>query len=102
MLAIAEHNTIWKGRCSTLVGDAIEYEIAITDDNKHVGGFLHRHRGRFLDVDGIKIRIIPNGTASKIYEICKSTIHTIHENEELPFMGFEKVDKQGLNEIPFS
>ena len=101
VLAIAANNQIWKGRCNTLINDAIGYEVAITEEPREVGGFLHRHQGRFLDADNIKIEIIDNGSASKIYKIQKSTIHTIHENEELPFMGFEKADKQGLSDIPF-
>lgn len=101
VIAIAENNQIWKGRCSTLINDAVGYEVAVTEQPKEIGGFLHRHRGRFLEEDGIKIETIDNGSASKIYKIQKSTIHTIHKNEGSPFMGFEKVDKQGLSEIPF-
>jgi hypothetical protein len=101
ILAIAENNQMWKGRCSTLINDAIGYEVAITEGAREVGGFLHRHQGRFLEVDGIKIEIIDNGSASKIYKIQKSTIHTIHENEDPPFIDMEKADKQGLYETPF-
>ena len=101
ILAIAENNQMWKGRCSTLINDAIGYEVAITDGARKVGGFLHRHQGRFLEADGIKIEIIDNGSASKIYKIQKSTIHTIHENEGPPFIDMEKADKQGLYETPF-
>ncbi len=101
VLAIAENNQMWKGRCSTLINDAIGYEVAITEGAREVGGFLHRHQGRFLEADGIKIEIIDNGSASKIYKIQKSTIHTIHENEDPPFIDTEKADKQGLYETPF-
>lgn len=101
ILAIAENNQMWKGRCSTLINDAIGYEVAITEGAREVGGFLHRHQGRFLETDGIKIEIIDNGSASKIYKIQKSTIHTIHENEDPPFIDMEKADKQGLYETPF-
>ena len=101
ILAIAENNQMWKGRCSTLINDAIGYEVAITEGAREVGGFLHRHQGRFLEADGIKIEIIDNGSASKIYKIQKSTIHTIHENEDPPFIDMEKADKQGLYETPF-
>ena len=101
ILAIAENNQMWKGRCSTLINDAIGYEVAITEGAREVGGFLHRHQGRFLEADGIKIEIIDNGSASKIYKIQKSTIHTIHENEGPPFIDMEKADKQGLYETPF-
>ncbi len=101
VLAIAEDNQMWKGRCSTLINDAIGYEVAITDGPREVGGFLHKHQGRFLGEDGIKIEIIDNGSASKIYKIQKSTIHTIHENEDPPFIDMEKADKQGLYETPF-
>ena len=92
---------MWKGRCGTLINDAIGYEVAILEGPREVGGFLHRHQGRFLKLDNIQVEILDNGSASKIYKIQKSTIHTIHENEGSPFMGFEKADKQGLNDTPF-
>ena len=98
---ITENNVMWKGRCGALVNDAIGYEVAITEDNKYVGGFLHRHQGRFLKQDQIVVEILPNGTGPKIYKIHKSTIDTIDKNEGSPLIGFEKADKQGLNEIPF-
>lgn len=101
VLAIAENNAMWKGRCGTLINDAIGYEVAILEGPREVGGFLHRHQGRFLKLDNIQVEILDNGSASKIYKIQKSTIHTIHENEGSPFMGFEKADKQGLNDTPF-
>ena len=84
-----------------MVNDAIGYEVAITEDNKYVGGFLHRHQGRFLKQDQIVVEILPNGTGPKIYKIHKSTIDTIDKNEGSPLIGFEKADKQGLCEIPF-
>jgi hypothetical protein len=101
VIAIAEHNKVWKGRCSTLVNDAIGYEVAVTETPKEVGGFLHRHQGRFLDDDRIQIQIIENGTGPKIYRIQKLPLMTIDETEGSPLMGFEKADKQGLCEIPF-
>lgn len=101
VIAIAEHNKVWKGRCSTLVNDAIGYEVAVTETPKEVGGFLHRHQGRFLDDDRIQIQIIENGTGPKIYRIQKLPLMTIDETEGPPLMGFEKADKQGLCEIPF-
>ena len=101
VLAIVEHNTMWKGRCSTLINDAIGYEVAITESPREVGGFLHRHQGRFLETEGIQIQIIDNGTAPKIYKIQKPPLMTIDEIEGSPLMGFEKADKQGLSDIPF-
>lgn len=101
VIAIAEHNKVWKGRCSTLVNDAIGYEVAVTETPKEVGGFLHRHQGRFLDDDRIQIQIIENGTGPKIYRIQKLPLMTIDETEGPPLIGFEKADKQGLCEIPF-
>lgn len=101
VLAIADNNISWKGRCSTLINDAIGYEIAVIESARDVGGFLHRHQGRFLHDDGIAVEIIDNGTGPKIYKIHKSTIDTIDEMTESPLMGFEKADKQGLSDIPF-
>jgi hypothetical protein len=98
---IADANLMWKGRCSTLLNDATELGVPITDSPKYVGGFLHRHQGRFLEEDHIKIVIVDNGTGPKIYRITKTTIDTIDENKELPLMESEKAYKQGDLEIPF-
>lgn len=68
-------NGDWKGRCSSIVSEAINFGIPITDDAKTIGGFIHRHRARFLKYDSVKINVIDNGTASKIYNISKTTIH---------------------------
>lgn len=89
---IAEANRYWKGRCSSLIQDAIEYEVAITESAKYVGGFLHKHIGRFLKEDGIKIKIISNGTGGNTYEICKytvDTVDTVDEDDQIPLMNYE-------------
>ena len=85
---IAEKNTTWKGRCSSLIQDAIEYNIPLTETAKYVGGFLHRHQGKFLKEDGIKIQIIDNGTGGKTYKICKSTVDTVDEDGFIPLMDY--------------
>lgn len=101
VIMLAEKYSVWKGRCSTLIQDAIENDMPITDSPKSVGGFIHKHQGRFLAEDGIKITITSEGTASKTYKIQKSTIGTIGKNEEQPLAGFENASKYGLPEIPF-
>ena len=101
VVEIAEQNTSWKGRCSTLVNDAVGYGVPIVATPKEVGGFLHRHQGRFLKEDGIQIVIVDNGTGSKTYRISKTTVDTVDENEELPLINFEDADKYGVSEIPF-
>ena len=100
VIELANNNTFWRGRCSTLINDAVEYGIGLPEA-KLVGGFLHRHQGRFLKQDGIKIAIINNGTGPKIYRIEKFTIDTIDGNEDSPLMKFEDADKYGVSEIPF-
>lgn len=102
VLAIAEHNAIWKGRCSTLIQDAIqEYNIGIMSDAKGVGVFLHRHQARFLNLDNIKIKIISNGQGGKIYEIEKFTVDTVDENDSTTVDGFVNASKYADSEIPF-
>ena len=101
VLRLIEEEGTWKGRCGELVNDATMYGVAITETPKSIGGFLHRHQGRFLKEDQIKIQIIDNGTGPKIYKIEKFTIDTIDENEESTIDGFENVDKSRLDEIPF-
>lgn len=101
VLEIANRNHWWKGRCGTLINDAVGYGISITETNKTIGGFLHRHQGRFLSEDDIQIQIIDNGTGPKIYKINKFTIDTIDENEEATIDEWQKADESGLSEIPF-
>ena len=89
VLAMARMYAVWRGRCNSLINEAVQYGIPITDSPKAVGGFLHRHQGRFMAEDKIKINIINNGTGGKSYEICKFTVDTVDENTLLTVDGFE-------------
>lgn len=101
VITIVENNSMWKGRCSTLIQDAVQYNQPITDSAKYVGGFLHRHIGRFLALDGIKINIIENGTGGKTYKICKSTVDTVDEDGGIPLMDWEESSNYKGSENPF-
>ena len=88
VVELASQHGGWRGRCGELIGAAVEIGIGLTDSPKMIGGFLHRHQGRFLAEDGIQMLIVNKGTASKIYEFLKiqdSTISTISEDDGLPF-----------------
>ena len=98
VVAIAEQYGEWRGRCSEIIQESILVDAPITDTAKAVGGFLVRNMGWFSVEDDIKIEVINNGTASKIYRISKSTIHTIHETEEPPFMNTSFARKYGILE----
>lgn len=69
IVEIANANLTWKGRCSSIVNDATQLGIGITDTPREIGGFLHRHQGRFFEEDQIKLQFISNGTGPKIYKI---------------------------------
>jgi hypothetical protein len=89
VVELANRKEGWRGRCGELIGAAVEVGIGLEDSPKIIGGFLHRHQGRFLSEDGIRVLIVNKGTASKIYECLKiqdSTISTISEDEGLPFL----------------
>ena len=101
VLKIVEQEGTWRGRCSDLINKAIDMNIPITDSPKYVGGFMNKHRGRFLKEDGIQVTIIDNGTASKIYKIEKFTIHTIHEDDSLPFIMYESPSVYADSGNPF-
>lgn len=101
ILAIMDQTAFWKGRCSELSNEAVRCNTPLTETPKMIGGFLHRHQGRFLKEDGIKVEIIDNGSGSKIYKITVATVDTVDENKGLPLMGFQNPDEiEGL-EIPF-
>lgn len=93
VLAVANMNVSWKGRCSSIINEAVQYGIPVMDTPKAVGGFLHKHQGRFMAEDGVQISIIENGTGPKIYKIQKFTIDTIDEKDRLTIDGFEEASK---------
>ena len=91
----------WRGRCSAIVNEAIHCNVAVEETPKQIGGFLHRHQGRFLKRDGIQIDITNNGSGSKIYTLRKTTVDTVDAEESQPLMGFEKVSVYAGLEVPF-
>ena len=84
-----------------MIQDSVLYDTPITDTAKHVGGFLHRHIGRFLAQDGIKISIVENGTGGKTYKICKSTVDTVDESNDIPLMEWEECSNYKASGNPF-
>lgn len=101
VIAITDQNKFWKGRCSALVMDAVQYGVAVQETYKEVGGFLNKHVGRFAAVDGIQIGKISNGTGSNSYILQKFTVDTVDENTMLTVDGFEKAHNYGGSENPF-
>lgn len=93
VIAVTNKYKSWRGRCSTLINDSVQLGYPIMDSPKAVGGFLHRHQGRFMAEDKVQIGIIDNGTGPKIYKFQKFTIDTIDENDRLTIDGFEKPSK---------
>lgn len=69
--AIVDAQYTWQGRCSLIINEAAQLGFAITDTPKTLGGFLHRHQGRFLEQDGIRLKFINAGTGSTIYRFEK-------------------------------
>lgn len=90
VVEIAERLDSWQGRCGGIIEKAIDFGIGICETPKEIGMFMHKHQGSFLKMDNVKVTIIRNGSASKIYRIEKFTIHTIHENGEVTIDGWEK------------
>lgn len=64
----------WEGRAGLLVQEAIDMNIGLTEGAKEIGGFLCKMQGMFLSMDGIAVKIINNGTASRIYRIEKKEV----------------------------
>lgn len=101
IMEILDQQGSWRGRCSGLINEAGNIGIGLDNSPKQIGGFLHKHQGRFLKEDNVQIRIIDNGTGPKIYDIHKFTIDTIDENTEATIDGFKKASNYGGWEIPF-
>ena len=95
VLAIAQYSSPWKGRCSDIKQDAIIYGVGLVDEPKYIGGFLHKHQGRFLNEDGVRVTIVNNGSGAKTYRIERMPLFTVDdtdEMEELPLMTVDSVD----------
>lgn len=90
VIEISKNYLEWKGRSSSIIEEAVEFGIPIEDTPKTVGGFMHRHQGRFLAKDGIKVSIIDNGTGPKIYKIEKGSRHRDEDSSFIPFEEFSK------------
>ena len=89
IVTLIDKYTRWEGRCSKLISDALEENIAIEDSAKIVGKFLHTHQVRFKTVDNIEVRIINNGTGGRIYKIYKSTVDTVDGFIDAPLINYE-------------
>ena len=101
IIKILDEEGSWRGRCSELVDEATTNGIALVETPKQIGGFLHRHQGRFLKEDSIQIHIISNGSGGKIYEIKKFTVDTVDEIGGITVDGFKNPYEMGVSEIPF-
>lgn len=81
VLAIMREYSIWKGRCSGILDTAFQLGVPIENSAKVVGGFLRKHQAHLMMIDGIKLQIVQQGTASKTYKL--SHVDTDHEPDEL-------------------
>ena len=101
VLEIIEHQTTWKGKCSEIIGEAVQLGIGLEENAYQIGGFLHRHVGRFLKEDGIEITFIKNGSGSKIYKIQKQNVDNVDEIIPYNVDGFTEVNEYSASEVPF-
>ena len=103
VISIVQKEGEWRGRCSELISHAIdEYDIPIVDTAKYVGGFLHRQSGRFMKNDGIKVKIVKNGTGPSIYIFSNLPLMTIDEDDGTTIDEWQDASKYAGSEIPFS
>lgn len=102
VLAIAEHEKEWKGRCSWIVDEALKYQVPVLETPKAIGWFLKKHQARFFKYDNVVISYTKNGGGGKTYGIRKNTVDTVDDNDMLTVDEFEKADNYGPDEIPFT
>ena len=102
VITLATREGGWHGRCSSLINDAVDNNIPVTDTPKQVGSFLHRHQGRFLKEDHIKVEIISNGSGGKTYRFTVFTVDTVDATVDAPLMNWQRASKQEALEIPFT
>lgn len=98
VIKLAEQEGGWKGTSKSLIAAAVDKDIGLLEDSPAVGRFLHKHQGRFLKMDRVKIAIMKNGNAGSIYKFTIATIDTIDE----PLMDWEKPSNDALIEALFT
>lgn len=59
----------FRGKARDLKEAAEEIGIYLLEDAKEIGGFLHRYQNYFIRFENVKVTIISNGNAPKIYKI---------------------------------
>ena len=64
-----EEDGFWCGRAGKIIEDAAKHDIGLRESNKEIGGFLTQMQGMFMDVDGILVEKIKNGTGAATYKI---------------------------------
>lgn len=84
ILAIMEKNSLWRGRCQSIIDAATQEGVAITDNAMHFAKFLRENQGYMLQMDGIKLKIIKQGTASKTYELTHVETDLEPDEESIP------------------
>lgn len=83
----------WRGRSSELPVAAAKLGVAITESPKMIGGFMHRHVGRFLSEDDVLVTFVSNGSGGKTYDIKRSTVDTVDTvdgEDEYGFVPYEE------------
>lgn len=68
VLTIADHGD-FRGKAKDLKDAAQELGIYLLEDAKEIGGFLHRYQTWFIRFENVKVTIINNGNAPKIYKL---------------------------------
>lgn len=68
VLKIVEKDN-FKGKAKDLKEKAEEFGIYLLDDAKTIGGFMHKYQNYFIRYENIKVSIINNGNAPKIYKL---------------------------------
>lgn len=101
VIVLATQEEGWKGRCSEIISAAVEKGIAIDDTPKYIGGFLHKHQGRFLKEDHVKVEIISNGTGGKTYKFTVFTVDTVDATVDEPLVKWERASNNAGLELPF-
>lgn len=69
VIAIAKHKSQKKLKAREIIQEALDLGIYITKGAKDVGLFIHKNQVLFMKVDNVRIKIIQNGSGSKIYEL---------------------------------
>lgn len=92
----------WQGKCGEWIEESVAQDCPIPINYYKLGGWFRKNMQKLMLADQIKVEIIKNGTGGKQYRLSIQNVDNVDCEDAQNVDGFEKADKYGPDEIPFT